>query len=127
MGLESDTSVAGTVIGLLILLSLLIILVLPVYLLSRLTKIEYDNFHDQWEKDGRPHGMPFWFPIKETSLLGLGSDPWRLGYSWLFKTPEWIMKHTTATKILRYYRIVSYFTYIGFFLFCLLLLFFTQW
>jgi hypothetical protein len=104
----------------------LIVLFLPLFFLSQLLKIQYDDFHEQWEKDGRPNGMPFWFPIKELqdgSLLGFRSYPWFMGYLWLFKTPDWVKGHQTATKTLRYYRIVSYIIYIGLFSACLLVLF----
>jgi hypothetical protein len=89
----------------------LIILVLPVFLLSRLTKIEHDDFHDQWEKDGKPHGMPFWFPLNDMFSLGFRSYPWFKGTWWLFKTPEWTKNHEKATNALRYYRIGSFFIY----------------
>ncbi len=118
MGTESSSSVASTIFGII----LLIILVLPTFLLSRITKIEHDDFHDQWEKDGRPHGMPFWFPLKEMSALGFRSYPWFVGTWWLFKTPEWTKNHETAAKLLRYYRIVSYLVYSGLIGVCLLLL-----
>ena len=101
---------------------LLIIMVLPVYLLSRLLKLEHDEFHDQWEKDGRPHGMPFWFPLGELHLLGFRSYPWFVGYWWLFKTPEWVKGHPVASQILRYYRFVSYFIYAVLFSICLIVL-----
>ena len=101
---------------------LLIILVLPIFLLSRVLKIEHDDFHDQWEKDGRPSGMPFWFPLGELHLLGFRSYPWFLGYWWLFKTPDWVKGHQAASKALMYYRVVSYLLYLGLFGICLLLL-----
>lgn len=109
MGTESSLSVAGTIFSTII----LIILVLPAFLLSRLTKIEHDDFHDQWEKDGRPHGMPFWFPLKEMNSLGFRSYPWYVGTWWLFKTPDWAKEHQSALKLLKYYRLVSYTIYIG--------------
>jgi hypothetical protein len=122
MGTESSSSVLTTIYGIV----LLIILLLPTFLLSRLTKIEYKDFHDQWEKDGRPHGMPFWFPQNTMSSLGLRSYPWFVGTWWLFKTPEWTKNHETATKYLRIYRIVSYMVFISFIGPCLLLIFLTS-
>ena len=47
----------------------LVAFVLPYFLLSRLTKIEHDDFHELWEKDGNPHGMPFWFPHSGFDLI----------------------------------------------------------
>lgn len=102
---------------------LLITSIFPVFLLSRLLKIEHNELHDQWEKDGRPHGMPFWFPLEELHLLGFRSYPWFVGYWWLFKTPEWVKGHPAASKLLSYYRFVSYFIYLGLFGTCLLVLF----
>jgi hypothetical protein len=99
----------------------LIVLVLPLFLLSRLLKIEHDDFYDQWEKDGRPSGMPFWIPLDDLHLMGFRSYPWFVGNLWLFKTPGWIKGHQDASKLLKYYRLVSCFIYIGFFGVCLLL------
>jgi hypothetical protein len=99
----------------------LIVLVLPLFLLSRLLKIEHDDFRDQWERDGRPSGMPFWIPLDDLHLMGFRSYPWFVGYLWLFKTPDWTKGHLAASKLLKYYRFVSYFIYIGLFSICLLL------
>jgi hypothetical protein len=104
---------------------LLIVLVLPLLLLSRLLEIEHDEFHEQWVKDGRPHAMPFWFPLEELHLLGFRSYPWYMGYWWLFKTPDWVKRHPTASKLFRYYRWISYLLYFGLFALCLLLLLYT--
>jgi len=100
----------------------LIVMILPAFLLARLLKVEHDEFHEQWVKDGKPHGMPFWFPFEELHSLGFRSYPWFVGTWWLFKTPDWVKGHQSATKLLRYYRIVSYLIYLGFFVVCLLIL-----
>jgi hypothetical protein len=116
--MESSSSIVGVVyVGI-----LLIVLILPTFLLSRLLKVEHDDFHDQWVKDGRPHGMPFWFPLKELNSLGFRSYPWFVGTWWLFKTPDWVKGHESATQLLRYYRLVSYVIYLGLLAMCLLIL-----
>ncbi len=97
-----------------------IIVALPNFLLARLLKIEHDDFHPQWEKDGRPHGMPFWYPSEELQLLSFRSSPWRLGNIWLIKTPDWVKGHQAAAKLLMYYRLSSYSIYIGLIGLCLL-------
>ncbi|HEY3311472.1 MAG TPA: hypothetical protein VGK00_07520 [Anaerolineales bacterium] len=98
------------ILGYIFAVILIIYLVLPNYLLSRLLKIEYDDFHLQWEKDGRPHGIPFWFP-SEIGSLGFRSYPWFVGYLWLFETPDWIKGHSAASQALKYYRIISWAEY----------------
>ncbi|MBI5352389.1 MAG: hypothetical protein HZB50_07100 [Chloroflexi bacterium] len=118
MTTESSSSIASIIFDTL----LLIILILPTFILSRLTKIEHDDFHNQWEKDGRPNGMPFWFPLNEIQELGFRSYPWFVGTWWLFKTPDWVKGHQSAAKLLRYYRIISYFVYLGLIGICLIAL-----
>ena len=103
-------------------IALLVALVLPYFLLSRITKIEHDDFHQQWENDGSPHGMPFWFALKERGSFGFGSYPWFVGYRWLFKTPDWVKGHQDASKYLKLYRIVSFVFYIGWSVLCIGLL-----
>jgi hypothetical protein len=115
--MESSTSIAQIVCGGI----LLVVLILPAFLLSRLTKVEHDDFYNQWVKDGRPHGMPFWFDFKEPFSLSFRSYPWFVGTWWLFKTPEWVKGHQSATKLLSYYRLISYILYLGLFFVCLLI------
>jgi hypothetical protein len=98
-----------------------IFLVLPYFLLSRLTKIEHDNFPDQWEKDGRPHGLPFWYPIQEFEFLGFRSYPGFMGTLWLFVTPNWVKEHSTASKLIWFYRFFLFFDYMILLGVCLLL------
>ncbi len=82
--------------------------VLSYFFLTRVIKIEHDDFPAQWEKDGKPHGMPFWFPMKELGELGFRSDPWSRGYRWLFKTPEWVKTHAKASQMLGWFRFTIY-------------------
>jgi hypothetical protein len=117
MGLESNSSITRTIFEIVF----VIIIILPTFLLSRLTKIEHDDFYDQWKKDGEPSGMPFWFPSSNDMFSsGFRSYPWFVGTLWLFKTPEWTKKHKAANNLLRYYRIVSYLVYSGLISICLL-------
>ena len=99
----------------------IIMAVMSYFFLTRIIKIEHDDFFSQWEKDGRPNGAPFWFPLQEFGSLGFRSYPWFMGTLWLFKTPDWVKGHKTATKMLRYYRITSYFVYITLSSLCFLL------
>ena len=79
----------------------MIFAVLSMFFLSRIIKIEHDDFREQWKKDGSPHAMPFWYSVKD----GLGfSGPWSKGYQWLFKTPDWIKKHKKGSRMLSYFR-----------------------
>jgi hypothetical protein len=85
-----------------------ILAIISYFLFARLVKIEHDNFYDQWEKDGKPHGIPFWYPSKKMGALGFRSYPLFISTLWLFKTPDWVINHPSAPKILRYYRFTSY-------------------
>ncbi len=85
--------------------------VLSYFFLTRLFKIEHDDFYTQWQDDGKPHGMPFWFPMKELGELGSRSYPWFMGTLWLFKTPSWLINHEKAKKMFRYFRFTSYVAY----------------
>jgi hypothetical protein len=77
--------------------------------LTRIIKIEHDEFFSEWEKDGQPHGMPFWFPVKEKNrALQLAADPWSKGYQWLFKMPDWIKAHERASQLFGYYRFTQF-------------------
>lgn len=100
----------------------LLILISPYLLWARLTKIEHDDFLPQWEKDGRPHGMPFWFPVDGEFSSSFRSSYSILGTVWLFRTPEWIKESSKARTILILYRISSYFVYICVTAVCLLTL-----
>lgn len=77
------------------------------FFLTRIIKIEHDDFYNQWVKDGKPHGMPFWFPPKQETSLGFRSYPWNMGYKWLIKTPVWAENHLSANLMIKYYRITS--------------------
>ena len=77
------------------------------FFLTRIIEIEHDDFYDQWVKDGRPHGMPFWSPPKEEISLGFRSSPWIKGYKWLFTTPVWAKNQLPAAQMIKYYRITS--------------------
>ena len=83
---------------------------LSTFFLSRVIKIEHDDFPDQWEKDGKPHVMPFWFSVKD-GITG-SSGPWSKGYRWLFKTPDWIKTHEKGYQMFRYFRFTQYATFI---------------
>ena len=119
MNSEISSSVAGVIcVGI-----ILIGTVLPSFLLSRLLKIEHDEFPDQWVKDGRPSGIPFWFSAQDLHLMNFRSAPWIMGTWWLFKTPDWIKGHSSATKLLMYYRLISFSFSLGLLSLCLLFLF----
>jgi hypothetical protein len=89
----------------------MIFAVFSYFFLTRLLKIEHDDFYEQWKKDGKPHGMPFWIPLKELGELGFRSYPWYKGTLWLFKTPDWVNQHQVAPQMFRYFRLTSYIAY----------------
>lgn len=78
------------------------------FFLTRVIKIEHDDFPVQWEEDGNPHGAPFWFPFKDGRMEVLGASPWSKGYRWLFKTPDWVKIHDKAHRMFLYFRFTQY-------------------
>jgi hypothetical protein len=95
---------------------------LSYFFLTRVIKIEHDEFPTQWKEDGSPHGMPFWFPMDEIRMGKIGADPWSKGYRWLFKTPDWVKTHEKAYKMFGYYRSTQYFVFFILFLILVILI-----
>ena len=89
-------------------LLILLLGILSYFFLTRVIKIEHDEFHEQWNIDDRPHGMPFWFPKDKSAYLLGFSNTWRKGYFWLIKTPDWVKDNKGAFRMFRYYRGTSY-------------------
>lgn len=90
--------------------------------LAFLLKVEHDDFHEEWVKDGRPSGAPVWFPMKEMSTRPFSihpSYPWFRGLIWLFRTPEWTKQSARAHTLLLVYRILflGFFFLLGFIVF----------
>ncbi len=81
------------------------------FLLARLTKLEHDSFHDEWLRDGNPHGLPFWVPVKELHAPGRPSHPGRVGRRWLVRTPAWALNSVSGMRMLTQYRVVTWFLY----------------
>jgi hypothetical protein len=98
----------------------LAVLMLPQYFLSRLFRIEHDDFHDQWVEEGQPMSFPFWFPVKATRGFLFHPFPWLLGYKWMFKTPTWVKGYPAAKKQLFCYRVASCILHVGVLGLCLL-------
>lgn len=75
---------------------------------SELVKYEYENFRDQWLKDGEPIGIVFWKPktpyknfILKRATLG---NPGIRMLILLFHTPKWIKEDPEAQLYLRNLR-----------------------
>ena len=99
--------------------------ILSFFFLTRVIKIEHDEFPDAWQADGKPHGLPFWFPFNDLSKNPKpGTAPWSIGYRWLLKPPQWAETHEKAAQMLRYFRFSQF--CLLFFLFCSFCLLFGQ-
>ena len=79
-----------------------------VFLLSRLIKLQHDEFKYAWLEDGRPILMPFWWPPNLKSHLGFRNHPWYVGNKWLIITPSWAKESPRALRLLRWFRLVSW-------------------
>ena len=87
---------------------------LSYFFLTRIIKIEHNDFYDQWVRDGKPHGLPFYYPQGELQSgfrSGFQSNPWRKGNRWLFKTPEWMKDHEGILRMVKYFRISTFSVY----------------
>ena len=99
----------------------MILAVVSYFFLTRVIKIEHDDFPDQWKKDGKPHGMPFWYSVKDGFGFG-NTGPWSRGYRWLFKTPDWVKTHERGYQMFRYFRFTQYVAFLFLFVIFVVLL-----
>jgi len=90
-----------------VILGLSVVMIVCVFLsnffLSRVIKIEHDDFPAEWKKDGKPHAMPFWYPAKE-KFDPYATNALAWGHQWLFKTPDWVKTNERASRMLKYFR-----------------------
>jgi hypothetical protein len=70
---------------------------------DRLVKAEYTHARSAWEADGRPRGF-FWH-APECTWLRSGWAVNRLGFIWLFKTPNWAAQSAHYRDWLKRFRI----------------------
>ena len=77
--------------------------------LDRLIHLEYSNWRKEWLKDGRPHGF-FFVPPESKTFSGVfvslrSSRALRtVFYEWLFTTPDWMLRQSTARWLLLAHR-----------------------
>ena len=72
-----------------------------------LVRFEYENLHEQLEKDGEPDGMLFWrAPARSNNLINrlLWSNPGLNLFVRLFITPKWVNEYPQAQKYLKTMR-----------------------
>ena len=84
------------------LLPLIAVLLYAFILFDRLLRSEYQHHRNLWEADGRPAGF-FWH-APECEFITSHLVRSRLVFSWLFRTPSWIMGSPEFTKQLRNHR-----------------------
>jgi hypothetical protein len=75
------------------------------WLFDSLVRWQYEHLREQWESDGKPHGI-FW-SAKESDGRRSETAKQRLNVVWLFKTPEWIARFPECRRWLSHYRIAA--------------------
>jgi hypothetical protein len=72
---------------------------------DNLLKLEYEEFHHQWIKDGRQKGM-FWRPPASSLTPHIGMGRQTSMFIWLFKQPAWMKSSEQAVKLLWRFRVL---------------------
>jgi hypothetical protein len=86
--------------------SLIFILLVAFWLVSRLIRIEYQFHKENWDEDGGPADY-FWF------VSGSNLARFAVSTSWIFATPDWIKTEPRASKIVIWYRVLMFVWIIG--------------
>ena len=87
-----------------------ILIILAIFLLfafitfDQIVKIEYSNFRDDWNEDGKPRGI-FWSPPGGSALSGWG-EMHRISFLWLFKTPGWAAENMNIRALFNRLRLL---------------------
>ena len=107
---SSDVIISG--IGHLITLGLILFIPLGItdfIVVDRLIRLEYRNWRQDWQEDGRPHG--YFFVPPETRIFGGALVSLRssraLGtvwIEWLFRTPAWMRQEQGARWLIFLHR-----------------------
>ncbi len=89
---------------------LLFFLLIPILLWAfftwdNLIKLEHENFHHQWVKNGKPTGM-FWRPPNTSRSYSSGMATQKFMFVWLFKNPEWVESSDDGMRLIKRYRIL---------------------
>lgn len=77
-----------------------------------LVETQYETDHAAWVEDGKPCGN-----VWRSKECAWWSSTWaksRVGWRWLFKTPDWAKRSPTAQVWLRRYRISIFVWNVGF-------------
>lgn len=82
-------------------LGLIIVLFMSFSSFNKLVKLEYNQYRQEWIKDGKPQGF-YWRPPECTMFSWYAMQ--RLTILWLFKTPEWVIGTPSAVDTLRKMR-----------------------
>jgi len=82
-------------------------------ILDFLIFIEYRDHNRNWIRDGRPHGLLYFFPDEIPRSRAVLRGRWgvvhKLGLRWLFVKPEWIDKNERlAHGMLIIYRAIVF-------------------
>ena len=77
---------------------------------SKLLRIEYTDFHADWENDGKPRGV-FWVP--DEAKIGRWFVSYATGHAgqlarwrWLFVSPRWAREVNEANRLITLHRVL---------------------
>jgi|WetSurMetagenome_2_1015567.scaffolds.fasta_scaffold698293_1 hypothetical protein len=77
-----------------------------IFAFDKLIKYQYENLHQQWEKDRQPYGM-FWKP--ELEKIGMFNrvffgSPAISSFRFIFTTPEWVKNDPESMSNIKKFR-----------------------
>lgn len=106
------------IIAPLVFLYFLTIIIWSCQTFDNLVRLEYNNYRNIWERDGRPTGY-FW-RAPENQKLRISSDrewlQWTYKQStdkWLLSTPKWIRDDPEAFRLVRRYRSLTFLLFVS--------------
>ena len=86
-------------------ISMFVASIVGVLTFDELIKLEHQEFHSNWEKDGKPYGF-FWQSRESNFFTSSFARNTLLTY-WFFAIPKWMLSSTQAMKLHKRYRIAE--------------------
>ena len=80
-------------------LAIIVDLLAAFYLASRLIRIEHERHPDVWSDDGKP--ADYFAQVRGSYLARMA-----VSTTWLFTTPDWMKSHSSAGKMVVWYRVL---------------------
>jgi len=70
---------------------------------DRLLRLEYEEHHAEWIRDGKPDGIILHFQGGSWIYGTFARN--KVGFRWLFRTPGWMQASPQAMRLLRRFRV----------------------